>query len=194
MRIHTCTKLFAFILGFGMSVGAVQAGLLPTEVTHHAEGSAYRFSYGVTLTSDLELHPGDFFTIYDFAGFVPGSNSQPANFTFSSALMGPTPNNLAPSDDPSVVNLTWTYNGPVTTVGQEMLGNFTALSVYGNTQEDSFTARTHRVLGGSVDANITDTTVPVPCGPQVPEPTSLLLIAAGVPFCAAARWMKKRKV
>jgi len=57
----------------------------------------------------------------------------------------------------------------------------------------------HRFLTSSwdstaVDGNITDTTVPVPCAPQVPEPTTLLLLAAAVPVCGAARWMKKRKM
>jgi hypothetical protein len=193
MRIYTWKKLFALILGLGMSVGTVRAGLLPTDVTYSAEGGAYRFTYSVTLTSDLELHPGDFFTIYDFAGFIPGSNTQPANFTFSSDKTGPTPSRVSPDDNPGIENLTWTYNGPITAIGQDLLGDFTALSIYGNTQEDSFTARTHRVVGGSVDSNITDTTVPVPCGPQVPEPTTLLLIAAGLPVCGAAHWLKKRR-
>ena len=185
-------KLALLTFGILWLASDAQAGLLPISVNVTSEGSNSRYSYGVVLTSDSTLHAGDFFTAYDFAGFVRGTNTQPAGFTFSSADVGPTPGRLNPEDNPKVPNLTWTYNGPTTTLGQSTLGNFTALSVYSSTRDGFFTALTHRQIGGHLDSNITDTTVPVPTAPQCPEPATLILLAAGLPLLGAARYLKKK--
>jgi hypothetical protein len=167
----------------GWFAGDSKAGLLPVNVTISADDVNYRYSYGVVLTSDSVLRTGDYFTVYDFQGLQEGSNMQPDGFAFSSGLVGATPAGTVPVDDPAISNVTWTYTGPDTVVGQTGLGNFMVVSTYDTTTEGVFAAFSHREIDGQPDANITEADVPVPVAnevPQVPEPTSFALIGVGL--------------
>lgn len=166
-----------------------EAGLLPVNVTVTPDANQYRWTYAIVLPTDSQIRSGDFFTIYDFAGFIPGSTVQPANWTSSVTNVGPVPAGVSPDDNPAIPNLTWTYTGPTVSTGQTGLGNFWALSDYQNSTDSFFTARTHRTSDGRIDTNITDTVVPVPTSgpPGVPEPGTLVLVALGLPVIGLAR-------
>src|SRR5262245_65982212 len=103
-RIWTATALGAALVALAVSPPA-DAGLLPVKVQIDPDGANWRYTYGVVLTSDSYITAGDFFTIYDFAGFVPGSITQPDGFTFTSVPTGKTPLGKTPFDDPRVPNL-----------------------------------------------------------------------------------------
>ena len=181
-----------FVL-FGMSLATeAQAGLLHVTVNVAPEDGLHRWTYALTLPTETMLKAGDYFTIYDFAGYQTGSAVSPSIWSFSTATTGPVPPGTLPSDNPALPNLTWTYTGPTITTGASDLGPFSALSTYEASTDGPFTARTHRTSDGLPDANITTTTVPVPVGPQVPEPGTLLLAAFGLPLVGfARRWWKK---
>lgn len=172
----------------------VQAGLLPTHVSVQKEGDYYRYSYCVILESDSVLKQGDYFTIYDFAGLVPGQTTQqPSDFGFSSANSGATPNRVTPDDDPNIPNLTWTYDGSAVLSGFQHLGKFSALSIYGKQTDDAFTGQTHREVDGHLNNNITDTRVPVPCTPpEVPEPSTIALLLAGIPIAMGIKALRRK--
>jgi hypothetical protein len=179
----------AAVLVLGLTAGPARAGLLPVTVTITPEAGNFRFTYAIVLPTDSQLRTGDYFTIYDFAGFVGGTNVQPDGWNFSSLNTGPTPAHLSPDDDPTVPNLTWTYAGPTVDGTKAGLGNFWAVSLYGTTTDSLFTALTHRTSDGKFDSNITPTTVPVPAPPPpgVPEPATFILAGLGLPLLALAR-------
>lgn len=196
MTIRTwMTRLFAAAVATVVAATSAQAGLLPTSVTQIPEAGNFRWTYAIVLPTDMKLQSGNYFTIYDFKGYIAGSESAPDGWTFNSAKAGPTPDRLNPNDDPNIPNLTWTYHGPEIPSGQLGLGNFWALSNTDQTEDSFFTAVTNRTSDGQIDKNITATVVPK--GPDggiaTPEPATLALAGLGVPLLGLARIVRRRK-
>jgi hypothetical protein len=148
------------------------------------------WNYSANVTVNQTVNPGDFFTIYDFSSIQP-TGGAPAGWTFSNALVGPTPANVSPTDNPNLWNVTWTYTGTTPIVGAAALGTFTVVSNTDQTKTGQFTGQGTRSQGqpeaGSKISNIGNVTVPVP------EPSALFPILS---FCAAVgadRFLRRRK-
>jgi hypothetical protein len=124
----------------------------------------------------------DYFTIYDFVNFVPGSNTQPANWAFNSTVtgLGSTPSSEVGDiiDLPGIPNLTWYYVGSTDIVGPADLGLFTARSSFNVPAVGDYAADVTLTSAGNF-ASGNDGNVAVPAALQVPEPTSLLLMGSG---------------
>ncbi|MFL5340922.1 MAG: hypothetical protein ACJ8F7_12315 [Gemmataceae bacterium] len=191
--MRTRSFLALALLG-GLGLVPAHAGLIPSVVTATPDGANFRFTYAVVLPSDYRLKSGDFFTIYDFQGYVGGgTNAQPANWTFGIGTTGPNPPHISAPDNPGVVNLTWSYNGP-TLVGQQGLGNFSALSQFQNRTDGFFASRDYSQAEGHVVGNITTTDVPGRSGDiqQTPEPATVALLAAALPALGLLRLLRTR--
>ncbi len=196
LRKFGLASLVAGLLG-----STATAGLVPINAAVDTEGSNYRYTYSVTLSSKNFLQPGDSFVIYDFAGLVPGSSDQPMDFNFTTVKTTPDHGRTTPTDNPAVDNLVWTYTGATPLIGEAAIGDFSALSTKPEASVNAdFTSKTHveDKFGNLVPYDaITSTKGPAggdtPPPPGVPEPSSFLLLAAGIPLALGVRYMAKRK-
>ena len=156
-----------YFLGL-ITVGLIltaHADIIPSLTPVTPSGSDFTWSYAANVTVDETVNTGDFFTIYDFGSFVAASNLQPAGWTFSSSLLGVTPSQVLPNDNPSLLNLTWTYTGTTPIVGAAALGNFSVLAATNLLTTSQFAAEATRSSGpnaGTKIDNIGQVSVPVP--------------------------------
>src|SRR6266436_2348578 len=103
----------AIILGLavlGSAVFIVRGVIIPTLDSVTGSSQNFTWNYSANVTVDQTVNSGDFFTIYDFSSIMPTTTTQPSGWTFSTALLGPTPSSVLPTDNASLWNLTWTYN------------------------------------------------------------------------------------
>jgi hypothetical protein len=208
-RFFDPIKTLAAVVGLallGLASPAAQAGLLPGPPPVSVSGpdvdGYYTFTYSVVLPSSQFIIAGDFFTIHDFNGFVPGTNAQPGDWDFASPGEGPFPFNpgppsqlVKPDDDKDIPNLNWTYKGnKLSAVGSDfVVGLFSAKSIYGDKGPGSFTSQIHRSFDDLVDVGGTPTDIPVPPG-HAPEPTALLMMGIGLPLLGAYRLYRRRQL
>ncbi len=178
-------RLVLGIFGIVAVAMTARADINPNFDSFGFNGTTTTWNYTADVTADQVIVTGDFFTIYDFGNFIQGTNLQPTDWTFSSALTGVTPPGInGPAiDDPTLLNLTWTYTGTAT-IPTDTLGiGLFSVQVPGaeNTQErDTFFAGYGTRMdgedeGGTNIANVGNIVVPVVA---VPEPPTMTLIFA----------------
>jgi len=175
-----------------------RAGMIPTNVTVTPDAGNFRWDYSVSLSSNVQIQTGDYFTIYDFGGLVTGPGGTLSNITppvgwnATTSMVGQTPPGLAPIDKPDLPNLTFTYSGP-TAAGPFSLGDFWAVSTMGMATTADFTSVTHTQVGRVPECNITTTSVPVaPNIANSPEPATLAMFGLGLPVLGLGRWLRRR--
>lgn len=184
-------RLFAAAVAAIAVANSAQAGIIPASVTVTPADGNFQWTYSVVLPTNMMLQAGNYFTIYDFGGLVPGSIVAPDGWTVSISNTTTPPSGLFPNDNPNVSNLTFTYHGP-TIEGQVGLGNFWAVSTSGQSVTTDFTAQNPQASTGDIDRNIVSTQAPS-AGPVVPEPTTLALAGLGLPLIGVARALRKKK-
>lgn len=142
----------------------------------------FTFSYTASIPVGDQINAGDFFRIYDFAGYIAGSIAAPAGWSTSIALVNPTPPPnviLSHGDDPAIPNLIFTYSGVVPIVGGASVSGFTAQSTFGFLGAiKDFAGRDTKSTGttaGTFVDSVGDVRVP-----GVPEPASLISGAIGM--------------
>ena len=135
------------VLALTLSTVAM-ANIIPTSTTITGTGP-FTWTYNLQLSKDQNVNSGfaptsnpvphtnltfaGFFTIYDFAGYVAGSCAGPAGWTCTAQKLGFTPDDVVPTDNASVFNITWAYTTGSTILGQPSgvgLGDFSAQSIY----------------------------------------------------------------
>lgn len=79
-------------------------------------GGLYQWSYDAYLSTGRLVDADEFFTLYDIRGYQPGSLSYTSAtgsaWSGSESLTGLTPADVMPADNPSLMNLTFKFNGP----------------------------------------------------------------------------------
>ena len=200
MKLFSLKTLVAALVGMGVSATTANAGIIsindvkPVASLTTPGDSVY--SYTVVLQSDSQLHTGNYFTIYDFAGFV--SASIPAGWQMVAAK---TPEDVKPVfDKPDVPNYTFQYTGADVKDGMDTLGSFNLESIYGSRTRSSFASRDfNKNLGFEIGTH-TYTYVPLKPedsngggGTDTPEPATLALVGLGLPVVGLARAIRKRR-
>jgi hypothetical protein len=165
------SRILAGIVG-GLSLiafSAASADIIPTHDSTTPEGDNFRWHYSAMVSESQRVESGDFFTIYDFVGFVPGTNQQPEGWVFSAQNVGVTPDRVFPDDNAGIVNLTWSWAGAgnIGTGAEDVdLGMFSAISELGQLQLGWFTGRGTNSTGGLEDgtevANVGRVATPIP--------------------------------
>jgi hypothetical protein len=189
---HTMRKSILGLITIGVTMMAAHGDIIPTLSNTTATAGGFTWNYGVNVTVDQMVMPGDFFTIYDFGAFNPGSNLQPVGWTFSSSLTGVNPSLVTPADNPALLNLTWTYVGQTPINGAAALGNFSVIAATNQLRSSDFAAEATRNGGPNAGTKIDNVgVVSVP----IPEMSALLpiLSVCGAGFAASVPSLLRRR-
>jgi hypothetical protein len=210
------TALFA-----GVTASASIIPVLVSGPTSNGSG-AFIYNYSANLQQEERLDPaatngvtcpapasrvqcnptGTFFTLYDFFGFQ--SATAPAGWSVNTQLSGVTPStvNSAPFDDPTIVNVSFFYTGPVVHAGASVvpIPGFLITSSTGVTTQGVFSSQATIDIGPSI-GNTDQTVGPilVPSSGRggqgnVPEPATATLLGSGfLLMLASAAFRRSRK-
>lgn len=159
------------VAGVGTANAAIQTNL--DSVTPVVGG--YLWTYSIKITGLEEIRSNDFFTIYDFAGYIPNTITAPTNWTGTVQNFGIAgPNQDTAVDDPRIPNLIFTYIGDadpnlyVNLKNADVVGlTFSAKSIYGSEKDGWSSSQTTSLRSGnrkngSTDDAVVPTAVPLP--------------------------------
>jgi PEP-CTERM motif len=195
-------KIFALgLVCLSVAAWTARADIIPTYQGATPSGGNSIITYTINIPAEVNLESGDFFTIYDFGNIIPSSNTQPADWTFSTNLIGQNPAQTAAPDNASILNLTWTYTGPTITGASpappQNIGPFTvtipgaSLDVPLPTQRGFFAGQSTKAQDptGSKSNNVGMVAVPI----AVPEPSTLALILGAGGLGVFGRAVSRRR-
>jgi hypothetical protein len=188
-------SLLLGLVTIGATVLVARGDIIPTlnPTFPAATVGGYTWNYATNVTVDQMVNTGDFFTVYDFGTFNPGSNMQPAGWTFSSSLVGTTPALVNPTDNPSLLNLTWTYTGTTPINGSAALGNFSVIAATNQLSSANFAAEATRSTGpnaGTKVDNVGRVSVPIP---EMSALMPIISVCAAGLLSAVPAYLRRRK-
>lgn len=171
-----------------LSPSRARADIVPQLNDVHRISHGYTWSYQVDLTQDESLHNGNYFFIFPFAGFVPGTNFQPNNWVFAYTAFSQ-----------NSVLMQWTYAGStIIGPGPVNLGLFGAMSLYNGKQSGLFAGQAYaygpgKPGYGQMTPSVGTVYTPAASTSTIPEPGALSLLLPGLaPFALLMRKRARR--
>lgn len=143
------------------------------------------YTYSVFVSEGSRVNTGDFFTIYDFNGYIAGSAFAPADWAISEQLVGITPAGQLVVDAAGTVNLTFTYTGALTIFGPA--GPIGGVGAFGADSKfevpnvgGQYASAAHKNNPGKPDDNTFQSNQGFVVTPSIPETSSLALLLPGL--------------
>jgi len=199
-RLSSYAVLAAVAAAATLSSVPAKANLIPTLINVVPVGSEFLWSYGITVAPDQRIvsgpapttNPvpsddttfGSMITLYDFAGYVPGSCLGPVLWVCTDQAIGFTPDDVIPTDLAAFLNITYVYTtGP--DIEGPFVGGFSLRSVYDLVTLIDYSGRGVKTGGpsdGTIAANVGQTAGPNVFDLEVgvPAPGALGLLALGL--------------
>jgi hypothetical protein len=185
-HLRSRTPLGALLTAAALFSGStVKADIIPLFNVATPGVGICTFSYNVEVAAGTRVNTGDYFTIYDFNGYIAASAFAPADWAISEAFLGTTPPSQIVTDNPGTVNLTFTYTGlapifgPAGPIGG--VGGFGADSKFCNPSlGGQYASSAHKHNPGKVDDNSPQANQGFAVTPAVPETSSLALLLPGL--------------
>lgn len=182
-RTHTGRRSWVGLLA-GLAVAAITATPARAGFTVSLDSITplnpnFAFNYSATITADDQIGTGNFFRIYDFAGFV--SATAPAGWSVSMANLDPPPPPnviLSSPDNPALPNVTYTYTAAAAINGPAEVAGFQIVSTLDSTTLDNFAGRATNLTTTNAVDSVGD--VRVPAGGPLPVPAPASIVAAGL--------------
>jgi hypothetical protein len=182
-----CTPCVRNALAFGLigvlfGLARAEAGFYVGLDSTAQVNTSTQFNYSAGIAPNEQIAPGDSFTIYNFAGYVPGTITAPGGWSMSTDSATLSPNLVLPASvDPSLPALTFSYIGSSPIAGPVTLSGFSAVSAFGGTTLGEFVGNNTPQTGfsstviGNVLVPSSGLVSPIPA----PEPSGLVTCAIG---------------
>jgi hypothetical protein len=179
--------MVAVLLVLPAAAKADPFGLILNPNPPTAVDGGFKYEYTLLLSTDERFTTGDYFTIFDFEGYVPQSIGAvvASDWDVSVQDFGPGAPILPGSGNPEsdFTNLVFTYKGNEPSAGATIEAGFFAISTHGNVKYGQYSAaheRSVREIDGVKEwqTAASQGTLYIPA----PEPGSLVLIGTVAPL------------
>jgi hypothetical protein len=185
---------FAVVLASEHEAHAKGGIIVTTGTTQQTGDPTYEYIFTVDLLPNSTLLNGGFFTIYDLPALTASALTSQPNISWGSSvqLLGNTPSGTIVTDDPTIYNVTWQWNGMTSITNPDSTDLFLGTFIVGSTTELTSPPSGTLVYVGSLDGSTASNQGTVTLSPAVPEPSSVILLLAGIGMLPML-WVPRRQ-
>ncbi len=213
MKISYLTRCASVAGLAAVAIGSAHAqAVMPQFISAVGAQGNVTYTYNIVLNTDTRVNPGSITTFYDFNGLLTGGVNDPtfagiggASYAISTQLLGINPplTVAVGGDDPTVPNVSLTYNGTSISNTSPLAVNLGVLTLHSTNLLNGvgdftpFASSTFKVSSGTPAGNQGQVSGPnsdISNSAATPEPgTFALLLGMGITGGMVARRRLRRK-